>query len=164
MHQQSALLWVEGIDRMSEINVVTCVPSEKEQRTKESVLAEYTEAGTYLRHYSNLRFAILPIYFAVVGALGAVATGIANAHTQTVDIPRWAAGGAAAVTLLFFNFERVCERYLKYFRQCQIDLEPMLGYSAVTNRPHNYGFIWASTWVFYCISFLFWLFATVRGL
>jgi len=145
-------------------STVNIVQPQNGQRSQDAILAEYSDAGTYFRHYSNLRFAILPIYFAVVGGLGAVAFGIANTRAQTIDVQRWAAGGAGATTLLFFNFERVCEQYLTYFRQYQVNLEPMLGYSVVRNRPNNYGLIWTSTWIFYFASFLFWGFVTVHGL
>jgi len=125
--------------------------------------AEYAEAGIYMRHYSSLRFAILPIYFAVVGALGAVATGVAITHSKTLDLPRCAAGAAAMVTLLFFNFERVCEQLLKYFKDRQVALEPALGYKTMTLRPSGFHFIWVSTWLFYLACLLFWIVVAFRG-
>jgi hypothetical protein len=96
----------------------------------EDAKAEYLEAGQYIRHYSNLKFAILTIYFAVVGALAAVASGVASsqAHTHLInckvlDWPRCAALGAAAVTGLFFNYERVLNRYQDHFVLHQQSLE-----------------------------------------
>ncbi len=134
------------------------------------VRAEYVEANSYHRHYSNLRFAILPIYFAVVGALGAVATGVAVTHTKvfvtpgkTLDLPRCAAVGAALVTILFFTFERRCEQLLDYFETRQINLESVLGYKTVTERPKGRTLIWQSTQLFYIVSLLAWIFITIWG-
>ena len=126
-------------------------------------LAEYEEAGRYRRHYSNLRFAILPIYFAVVGALGAVAAGIAVTHSRLLDLPRWAAGGAAVVTLMFFNFELVCERYLTFFRKRQNSLEPLLQYNTMAKLPSDHNFVLISTWLFYGSCLVFWIYVVVRG-
>jgi hypothetical protein len=126
-------------------------------------LAEYEEAGRYRRHYSNLRFAILPIYFAVVGALAAVAAGVAVSHTKVLDLPRCAAGGAAFVTLVFFNFEVVCERYLAYFKRRQVELESILPFKTMAELPSNHNLVLMSTWLFYSACFAFWIYVVVEG-
>jgi hypothetical protein len=125
--------------------------------------AEYEEAGLYVRHYSNLRFAILPIYFAAVGGLATVACGVAVTQSTTLDLHRWAAGGAAVITLLFFNYHRLCDRYLDYFRDRQGALEPALGYKTMTDRPRKLSFIKTSTWVFFPACLGFWIFVTIKG-
>lgn len=132
-------------------------------RTPEDTRAEYAEVGSYVRHYSNLRFAMLTVYFAVVGALGAIALGIASGHARTFDVGRVGAAGAALVTAVFFTFEVVCERYLNFFGEHLRKLETELGYSALTLRPRDRGFVQAATCVLYLASFIFWILVAIVG-
>lgn len=48
---------------------------EDQQRSREDMRHEYTEAVQTIRHYANLRFALFSIFFPVIGGVGIVAFG-----------------------------------------------------------------------------------------
>lgn len=48
---------------------------QRQVRSEESLRHEYSEVVQNFRHYSNLRFAIFTIFFAVIGGVGFVAFG-----------------------------------------------------------------------------------------
>jgi len=139
------------------------MPSPPQIRLPEDLRAEYAEVGSYVRHYSNLRFAMLTVYFPVVGALGAVALGIVNGHSRVIDVARVGAAGAALMTAVFFTFEVACERYLRFFGDHLRKLEQELGYSALTLRPRNRGFVRIATNTLYVTSLLFWISVAIFG-
>jgi hypothetical protein len=63
--------------------------SEQNQlRSEESLRHEYTEVGLNARHYSNLRFAVFTILFAVMGGVGFVAFGKGQFDAYTAQVAR----------------------------------------------------------------------------
>ena len=96
---------------------------------------EYAEACSFTRHYSSLRFAMLTVYFAIIGGLGAVAGGATTLRFGAVNIQPIAASAAILVTLVFLEFELVCERYLEHFTARSKILELELHGLTLTDRP-----------------------------
>lgn len=95
----------------------------------------YTEAAASFRHYSALRFAILSVYVALVGALGGVALGIVGGTVPNSRVTRMAAFAALLVTWTFFTCEIVCERNRHYFAAVLKNLETRLPCKAMIHFP-----------------------------
>ena len=110
----------------------SCVPAEEKF---ECLRHAYTEAAASFRHYSALRFAILSVYIALVGALGGVALGIVGGTVSNSRVSRIAAFAALLVTWAFLTCEIVCERNRHYFSAVLKDLEVLLPCKAMTHFP-----------------------------
>ena len=105
--------------------------SEQNQpRSEESLRHEYTEVVQNMRHYSNLRFAIFTIVFAVMGGIGFVAFGKDQFDAHTALVARIA--GIPFVVLFWLYEERTSFR----FDACQsvaVNLERALGYTQISS-------------------------------
>lgn len=101
-------------------------------RSVESARHEFTEVCNACRHYSQLRFAVLTVGVAVVGALASVAM---NAGSLPM-IDRWLvilAGTLATVT--FWRYEQLIEDRMKELTKRAESLESELdGYAMFTGR------------------------------
>lgn len=73
-----------------------------QQRSEESLRHEYSEVAQNIRHYSNIRFAIFTIFFAVIGGIGFVAFGKDQFDTHAALLARIA---AIPVIALFWMYE-----------------------------------------------------------
>lgn len=63
----------------------------EDKTSLENLRLEYSEANNNRRHYSNLRFAVLTVFFAVLGGVASVAFGIVEIKSApSLDITRWA--------------------------------------------------------------------------
>jgi hypothetical protein len=129
---------------------------------REDLRHEYTETAASYRHFSNLRFAILTVYVALVGALGSVALSIVGAADPWVS---WVASvGAVVVTATFFACERVCEGNRRYFVSALVTIEHQLDYTTMTNFPHNRVLRAAPMlFVFYSANLVFWSCVAIAG-
>lgn len=131
--------------------------------SNEALRLEYSEAGAYLRHYSALRFAMLTVYFVIMGGLSAVALRLTDTQTQDFNAARWAAIGAAVVTCVFYVFELVCEKFISHFVNHGRELEKELGFRSLTNRPPAHRLIPGATAVLYVSILGFWICVSIFG-
>jgi hypothetical protein len=131
------------------------------EQSLEGLRHEYSELNQNFRHYSALRFAILTVYFAVIAGLASVAFGITKV---TLDIFNQAAKlGGLFVTLVFFVFEVILERYLTHFSKVITQLEKSLGYSQLSSKPRS-RFLKTryATWGLFTLLALFWIYVVLR--
>ena len=105
------------------------------ERTPEGLRQEYSEVNQNFRHSSALRFAILTVYFAVLGGLASVAFGVVNVTPSVVT--SLAKAGGLITTLAFFTFEWILERFLTHFAKVATQLEKALGYSQLSTKPKS---------------------------
>lgn len=68
-------------------------------RSEESLRHEYTEVVQNIRHYSNLRFAVFSIFFAVLGGVGIVAFGKGQFDEHAAVVAR--IGGFPVIALFW---------------------------------------------------------------
>jgi len=124
----------------------------------------YTEAAASFRHYSNLRFAILSVYVALVGVLGGVALGIVGSALPGSAVIRVAAFAAIIVTWTFFTCELVCERNRHHFANVMKDLEATLPCKAMIRFPVSSLFQAARAFkVLYSFNLVLWLWVMIWG-
>src|SRR5205085_12632311 len=74
----------------------------------ENLRLEYSEANNNRRHYSNLRFAVLTVFFAVLGGVASVAFGFVEIKSpSSLNIARWRESQASYSPQSFFT-SRFC--------------------------------------------------------
>ena len=127
-------------------------------RDRDFAQHEYTELSLTFRHYSTLRFAVLTVFFAVVGALASVAFGVTKPGSPA--IAQYAKVAGLIVSLAFFLLEVLIEKYLRYFVSLALELERELGYKVFSGRPQS-KFLQTrfATWGLFLLIILSWLFA-----
>lgn len=111
---------------------------------RKSLEHEYTEVNANIRHYSNLRFAIFTVYFAILGGLIVIAFNLIPSLEGDQTIRQlWARAGGTLVTFFFLILERNCETYLQAYVDEALELEKYLGYNQMTERERrkNSGFL-----------------------
>jgi hypothetical protein len=126
------------------------------------VESEYSELGSAIRHYSALRFAMLTIFFALIGGLMTFAFD----HAQTSGFVTVATKiGGVLVTFVFWVFEYRVSAYMACFDQRAFELEQKLGYAIYSARqksqpwlgifstPRASRILFAACSVFWIISF-----------
>jgi len=112
--------------------------SERQQvRSEESLRHEYSEVVQNFRHYSNLRFAIFTIFFAVIGGVGFVAFGQEQFDWHAALVARIAGFGVIAV---FWMYEERTSRIFEHHRQVAVNLEHELKYTQISTRPASTAF------------------------
>ena len=122
---------------------------------------EYSEANQYLRHYSNLRFAAISVFFFVIGGIATFAFDN-NQHTQyAITVARFA---GLLSTLVFWSFEeRISQSYI-HFNRTASEIEQRLGYKQISTRPRGGIPILAAyqtSRVFYIILTTFWSYIVI---
>jgi steroid 5-alpha reductase family enzyme len=135
-----------------------------EKGSLENLRVEYSEANNNRRHYSNLRFAALSVFFAVLGGVSSVAFGIVEIKSpSSPDIVLWARIAGLVFTIVFFSFEILGDLNLRHFGRVAKDLEDLLGYRQFKTRNFPY-FPKALyfTWGMYVLLIAFWIFAICR--
>jgi hypothetical protein len=108
---------------------------------RESLQHEYAELGAAMRHYSALRFAILTVFFALVGGLISISFSPSNTNQFVMISTRI---GGLVETLAFWVFEYRLEIYMRHFEHRAKELEKALGYNIYTGRKQG-GFRFIST-------------------
>ena len=105
---------------------------QKQERSLDSLRHEYTEVAQNARHYSNLRFVILSIFFAVMAGVGIVAFGKGQFDQHAAVVARFA--GFLVIVIFWMLEERA---YLFYVHCCTVaaELERSLGYTQYTTSP-----------------------------
>lgn len=96
-----------------------------------SIKAEYDELTHAMRHYSSLRFAILTVFFAVIGGLIAISFNPTPANQFVQMSTRF---GGLLATVVFAIYEYRLEVYLLNFENRAIHIERVLGYKIYTER------------------------------
>lgn len=131
------------------------------KRSEESLRHEYTEVVQSIRHYSNLRFAIFTIFFAVMGGVGFVAFGQEQFDTHAALVARIA---GFAVVAVFWMYQELTARMFQHCRQVAVNLEHELNYTQFSTQPTFTGFIPAAIVLnritFFLLTSL-WLYAVI---
>ncbi len=122
-----------------------------------------TELNNNRRHYSNLRFAMFTVYFAVIGALSSVAFGIVSIGAcEQVDLRLWSKLGGLLVTVVFFWFEILGTLNLRYFSEVANRMRPR--YKMVTKRKRFRGLnAHYATWSLFILLIIFWAYVLIRA-
>ncbi|MCX5800722.1 MAG: hypothetical protein NTX17_04975 [Candidatus Eisenbacteria bacterium] len=117
---------------------------------------EYTEANLYLRHYSSLRFVMVSVYFAVSAAAVSAAFGLISPEkgvTHSVLIAFRVIG--LGVTFVFFGYERRLEQLIRYYQEKARELERLLQYNTMEERPRS-NLMFRATKGLYIMFMVFW--------
>jgi hypothetical protein len=101
----------------------------------EGLRHEYTEICNSNRHYSNLRFAILTVCFAIMGGLLKILFDSPLCSTNPKIVSLKVVGIVTA--LIFGIFELYCLNYILTFIENAKDLESKLGYKQFENRENK---------------------------
>ena len=107
---------------------------QNQQRSREDLRHEYTEAVQTIRHYANLRFALFSIFFAVIGGVGIVAFGKGQFDVQAALAARIA---GFVVIAIFWNYIERLGRLFEHFISVTVEMERSLGYTQWTRRPRG---------------------------
>jgi hypothetical protein len=128
-------------------------------RTVDSLRHEYEQVAQSLRHYSNLRFVMFAISFAVIGVVAHVAFSKGGFDEGAMKVAR--AGGFLLVAMFWLYQERM-SLWWNHYRRAAMDLERQLGYNPSTTEAAPLGFLPSVTLltrVFYFLIFVFWAYA-----
>lgn len=129
---------------------------DQENAKLENLRHEYTEVNNNRRHYSNLRFAIFSVYFAVLGGLVSVAFGVVEIKSSSQGSAILVAKIAGLLfTVIFFSFDILCELNRRHFGEIAKELEDLLGYRQFKTK-NTFRSIYSS-WAMYILLTLFWL-------
>jgi hypothetical protein len=134
---------------------------DRPERSNESIRHEYDQVFQNVRHYTNLRFAIFSIFFAVIGGVGFVAFGKGQFDDGAVKAAR-AAG--FLVVVVFWLYEARASLFLDHYRKVAVELERMLEYCQMDTRLKSFRYLPSATAVnrvFFPLIFLFWAYAVV---
>lgn len=102
-----------------------------ERPNGEALLQLYIDASEHMRHYGNMRFAHLSLYFAVLGALlGVVAIG--EPSELLCGVFALCAAGASA---LFWIMDERSSAFFYFYRDKAVDLELAQGLNLHQDRP-----------------------------
>ncbi|MEJ5240079.1 MAG: hypothetical protein WHS87_02665 [Anaerolineales bacterium] len=134
------------------------VESNNIQDTFQRLRYEYAEVNQNFRHYSSLRFAILSVFFAIVGLLFSIAFGPINSTTYFSMLAKF---GGLLITVVFFIFEHILNEYLRHFAKVAMELEELLGYRQFKSRPQFRVQTRHATYGLYILLLIFWVYALV---
>lgn len=99
---------------------------------RENLQGEYDQLAQTARHYSNLRFAMLTVFLALVGVLVSFdSSAIDQFRFYSIRI------GGLISTLVFWMFEYRLEVYMAHFERRFEHLERKLGYNVYTGRKEG---------------------------
>lgn len=137
----------------------------EEENNLENHRLEYSEANTNHRHYSNLRFAILSVFFAVLGGVVSVSFGIVEIKSpSSINIARWARFAGLFFTIVFLWIEYICEHNLRHFAGIAKQLETSLGCRQFTTRKFRFvPRVPYLTYGMYLLIIAFWIYAIIRA-
>jgi len=128
---------------------------QQQQRSEESLRHEYSEVAQNVRHYSNLRFAMFTIFFAVSGGVGFVAFGRGQFNAQAAFIAR--ISGFPVIAFFWWYFERL-DQLLAHHVAGAAALDRSLGYTNFSSRPVKHHFR-AVGRIFFVLLTLLWVYA-----
>jgi hypothetical protein len=134
--------------------------SQDAEDRSESLRHEYTEACSYHRHYSALRFVVFTVYFAVTGGIATAAFGLTEIQADDLNLFLWARIAGCVITVAFFLFEFLCEKYASYYADTVRKLAAELGYTRTTRTETRLRALHV-TFPLYFLFLGFWLFALI---
>ena len=105
---------------------------QQQERSEESLRHEYTEVVQNIRHYSNLRFAVFSIFFAVMAGVGIVGFGKGQFSDQAAAVARIA---GFPVIAIFWLYEERASQFFDHYTSVAIGLEQLLGYRQYSTKP-----------------------------
>jgi hypothetical protein len=125
------------------------------------IMDQYKETVSNRRHYSNLRFALFPVYFAIQYGLVQLAFKV---ESNSLPIAIYAVAGILS-TYVFWTIE---ERILQYYEHLTVvgeELEQKISGRLISNWPKSTfkSDTRRSIQFVYLVFFLFWLFFVVKG-
>ncbi len=100
---------------------------------------EYKHLNDNMRHYANMRFAQLTLYFALSAGLVTVVFGIEPPPDDSLRLLLKGVGVVAS--LLFVVMEERAADYWHHLRRRAVELEISLGYRQYTDRPVKVGLV-----------------------
>lgn len=103
----------------------------------ELVKQEYTEVCLNNRHYSNMRFAIFTVCFAIFGGLVSLIYDSKFLVKNDPFLQDKLKLGGLFISIIFFLFEWYCSGYLLVFIKRAKELESLLGYKQFTKREER---------------------------
>lgn len=119
---------------------------------------EYTEVNHNIRHYSNLRFTIFAVYFAVLS--GVVLVSISS-NQILPSAPKLVRALGLLITIFFWYYQERASQFYEHFADRGMELERLLGYQQITKRPRPNLRIFYFTTVtrsFFLFLTLFWIY------
>jgi hypothetical protein len=128
------------------------------KRPFEELKLEYTEVNQNIRHYSNLRFTIFAVYFAILSAVVIFAFGD---NQFFLAAPKVASVLGLLITLFFWYYQVRASQFYEYFSSRGRELEQLLGFQQITKRPVpnlRLFYFHMVTNIFFAILSSFWLF------
>ena len=131
----------------------------EQKHLKETLTQEYLDATENIRHYSNLRFVILSVFFAVLGGLVLLAFGDASRDTPIMGLAR---GAGLMISLVFWTYEERASLMFAHFSKIAVELEKELGYKQISTRPQSNPLLPKAvhvTRVFFALLSAFWLYS-----
>lgn len=136
----------------------------EQERSIESLKHEYADVTENIRHYSNLRFVIFSVFFAVMGGITLLAfsdSGVTPLAT------RFAKVGGLLVTLIFWVYEERASQMFSHFSKVGIELESKLGYRQISTRPPGKFPVLEAKYVtriFFVLWIAFWIYIVLTTL
>ena len=131
---------------------------EQAARSNKSLRHEYTEVTQFFRHFTNLRFVVFSIFFAVMGGIGFVAYSEGQFHAKAAIMGRIA--GMLVIALFWLYIERLSYQ-VNYYSSLRAELERTLGYAS---RQTGRGFFprMQTTWrIFFALVTLLWIYGAL---
>ena len=132
---------------------------QQQGRSEESLRHEYTEVVYNVRHYSNLRFAVFSIFFAVMAGVGIVAFGKGQFDAHAALMARFS---GMLIIMIFWMYEERCSQFFDHYTKVAAELERSLGYTQYITRPRPMRFVLEAKMVnrvFFLLLALLWLYA-----
>ncbi|GEM_PF-2927914 len=125
---------------------------------------EYEEVNSCCRHYSQLRFIMVSVFFVVVAGILALIVKSPEMTIQHSSIPAAVACVLGVlITVIFLQYELRLERLIRYYQEYAIELEQRLDYQLWTRRPQS-NRTFNATKVLYAVFILFWMALVVTSL
>jgi hypothetical protein len=132
---------------------------EEKARPRDELRHEHSELSSNVRHYGSLRFAMLTVYFAVLGGIISVAFGFVEPKTPVSVKPAVIARCAGLFfTIIFFVLETAVDRILTQEVKRMKELERALGYKELASLPKSrFSRTKIAVWFLYIGVGIFWL-------
>jgi hypothetical protein len=127
-------------------------------RSVEEMKLEYSEVNQNMRHYSNLRFTIFTVYFAVLTGVIIIAFGDNRVLPYAPKLARFF---GLFLTLFFAYYHERASLVYQHFSSRGEALEKLLGYKQITSMPHpkfkllRFRYV---TWFFFLLLSFFWIY------
>ena len=119
---------------------------------------ELKELGSQIRHYSNLRFAILTVFFAFLGGAITIGTSLQQQSVNEFYIISVKIAGLLG-TIVFWYFEWRLASFLENYEARADEIEKQLKYQVYSGRLKvRIKTSWV-TGVLYLVVLLFWILA-----